>query len=89
MMISSLKTKQHGFYVSSGYTLSAIYDHSRPQGRPHEKEFELFSNTKINVTKVGTKNEDEKMESGFHTSLDVVLKMSKIVFFSNFVLTSA
>ena len=49
------------------------YYHNRPQGRPHEKEFELFSNTKINVKKVGTEEEDEKMESCFHTSLDFFL----------------
>ena len=36
------------------------YDHNRPQRRPHEKEFELFSNTKINVTKVENEIEDEK-----------------------------
>ena len=29
------------------------YDRNRPQGILHEKIFELFSNTKINVTKVG------------------------------------
>ena len=39
------------------------YDHNRPQGRPYNKEFELFSNTKTNVTKVGTEKKDEKMES--------------------------
>ena len=39
------------------------YDHNRLQGRPHKKEFELFSNTKINATKVGAEKEDEKMES--------------------------
>ena len=47
--------------------------HNRPQGRPHENEFELLSNTRINVVKVGTEKEDEKMESGFHTSLDFFL----------------
>ena len=46
------------------------YYRNRPQGKPHEKKFELFSNTKINATKVETEKEDEKMESGFHTSLD-------------------
>ena len=47
--------------------------HNRPPGRIHEKEFELLSSTKINVTKVGTEKEDEKMESVFHTSLDFFL----------------
>ena len=65
------------------------YDHNRPQGRPHKKEFELFSNTKINATKIGTEKEDEKMESVFHTFFDMFLTMTKMVFFSNFVLTSA
>ena len=61
------------------------YGHNRPL----EKELELFSNTKINVAKVGTEKEDEKiMESGFYTSLDMVVKMPKILFFSNFLLTS-
>ena len=40
--------------------------HNRPQGRPNEKEFELFSNTKISFTKVGTETEDKKIESSFH-----------------------
>ena len=48
-----------------------------------------FSNTKINVTKVGTEKEDEKIESGPHTSLQMVFKMPKIVFLSNFVLDPA
>ena len=39
-----------------------------------------FQTQKINVTKVGTEKEDEKIESGFQTSLDMVLKMSKIFF---------
>ena len=64
------------------------YDHNRPQGRPYNKEFELFSNTKTNVTKVGTEKKDEKMESRFHTSLDMVFKIPKRVFLSTFVLTS-
>ena len=34
------------------------YHHNRPQGRPHEKEFELFSKKIINVTKVGTEKEN-------------------------------
>ena len=54
------------------------YYHNRPQGRPHENEFELFSN--INVTKVGAKKEDERMESGFHTSLDFFLTFFDICF---------
>ena len=57
------------------------YDHNRPQGRPHEKQFELFSNTKRNVAKVGTEKKDEKMESGFHTSLDIVFKMLENIIF--------
>ena len=40
-----------------------------------------FQTQKINVTKVGTEKEDEKIESGFQTSLDMVLKMSKIFFY--------
>ena len=36
------------------------YDHNKLQGRPHEKEFELFSNTEINFPKVGAEKEDEK-----------------------------
>ena len=57
------------------------YDQIRPQGKPHEKEFKLFSNTKINVTKFGTEKEHQNMESGFHTSLDMVLKMPTIIYF--------
>ena len=34
--------------------------HNRPQGRPNEKEFELFSNTKISFKKVGNETEDKK-----------------------------
>ena len=41
------------------------YDYIRPQDTPHEIEFKLFSNTKTNVTKVGTEKEDENIESGF------------------------
>ena len=37
------------------------YDHIRLQGRPHEKEFKLFLNTKVNATKVGTEKEDENL----------------------------
>ena len=33
------------------------------------------------MSQVGTGKEDENMESGFHASLDMVLKMSKIIFF--------
>ena len=33
------------------------YCHNKPQGRPHEKESQLFLSTKTNVTKVGTKKE--------------------------------
>ena len=47
------------------------YYHNRLQGKPYEKKIELFSNTKINATKVETEKKDEKMESGFHTSLDL------------------
>ena len=43
--------------------------------RPHEKEFELFSNTKINVAKVRTEKEDQKMESGLRTSLGFFLTL--------------
>ena len=57
------------------------YDHNRPQGRPHEKQSELFTNTKRNVAKVGTEKKNEKMESGFHTSLDIVLKMPENIIF--------
>ena len=41
------------------------YDYIRPQDTPHEIEFKLFSNTKTNVTKVGTEKEDENIESDF------------------------
>ena len=37
-----------------------------------QKNLSYFQ-TEINVTKVGTEKEDEKMESGFHTSLDFFL----------------
>ena len=40
------------------------YHHNWPQGRPHETEFELFSNTE---------KEDVKMESDFQTSLNFFL----------------
>ena len=46
-----------------GMYFTQKYDHIRLQGRPHEKEFKLFLNTKINATKVGTEKEDENMES--------------------------
>ena len=52
-----------------GVHIPQKYYHKRPQDRPHKKEIGLFSN-KINITKVGTLKEDEKIESGFHTSLD-------------------
>ena len=47
--------------------------HNRAQARPHEKEFQLFLNTKINVTRVGTEKENEKLECGFRISLDFFL----------------
>ena len=73
------------FRCPQGMHFPQQYGHNRPL----EKELELFSNTKINVAKVGTEKEDEKiMESGFYTSLDMVVKMPKILFFSNFLLTS-
>ena len=37
-----------------------------------QKNLSYFK-TKINVTKVGTEKEDEKMGSGFHNSLDFFL----------------
>ena len=56
--------KKYAFYLSTWYVLSTQkHGHIRPQGRPHEKEFKLFLNTKINATKVGTEKEDENMES--------------------------
>ena len=36
-----------------GMHFSQKYDHSKPQGRPHEKKIELFPKIKINVAKVG------------------------------------
>ena len=76
-----MKTKQMDFRYPPDMQIPQKYDYNRPHGRPHVKEFELFSNTKINVTKVGTEKEDENMESGFHTSLDMVFKMPKLIFF--------
>ena len=58
MIISSMRTKNKDFRYPLGMHFPQKYDHIRPQGRPHEKEFKLFSNTKINVTKVGTEKED-------------------------------
>ena len=78
MIVSSMRTKNMDFRCPPCMHFPQKYDHIRPQGRPHENEFKLFSNTKINLTKVGTEKEDEKIESGFQTSLDMVLKMSKI-----------
>ena len=51
-----------GFRYPPGLHFPQKYDHTRPQGRPHEKEFKLFSNTKINVTIVGTEKKDEKID---------------------------
>ena len=51
------------FIYQLGMYFPQKHDHIRPQGRPHEKEFKLFLNTKINATKVGTEKEDENMES--------------------------
>ena len=65
------------FRYPQGMHFPQEYSHNRPL----EKELELFSNTKINVAKVGTEKEDEKiMESGFYTSLDMVVKMQKLYF---------
>ena len=61
------------FSYPQGMHFSQKYYLNRPQGRTHEKKIELYSNTKINVAKVGTEKEDEKLESGFHTFLDFFL----------------
>ena len=75
------------FIYPPGMCFTQKYDHIRLQGRPYEKEFKLFLNTKINATKVGTEKEDENMESVSILLYIWSLKCQKSFFFSNFVLT--
>ena len=44
MIVNSLKTNDMDFRYLQGMHFPQKYYHNRLQGRPHEKEFELFSN---------------------------------------------
>ena len=49
MIISSMRTKNKDFRYPLSMHVPQKFDHIRPQGRLHEKEFKLFSNTRINI----------------------------------------
>ena len=46
MIVSSLKTKNMDFRYPQGMYFPQKYYRNRPQGRPHEKESELFGTEK-------------------------------------------
>ena len=46
MIVFSMRTKNMDFRCPPCIHFPQKYDHIRPQGRPHENEFKLFSNTK-------------------------------------------
>ena len=63
------------FRYDPGMHFPQKYDHNRSQGRSYERKFELFSNTKINVTK------NLELKTWFPYFLTYVLKMSKTSMF--------